>query len=283
MAEVPLTTDRLRDRPGAWVDLGLTLPIFLVYHLAVVFLGVQNATDVVTGALLTLSAGDKTRYLLGTLCIGVIFAGTFALLGRGQAFRPRKFLQIVVEGTVYAFVMALVANLVVGSLFASVAPASGSLAGAGVATVGSLASDGQAGLAAAAGSLASEGRFVGFIMSLGAGFYEELTFRVLLFGVGAKILVWMFGKQRVELSGTSAAASGFSFRSLLVMCGWAIACALIFSGVHYVGPLSDEFKLTSFTFRAVLGLILTLIYVTRGFAAAVWTHAIYDVWVLVLR
>jgi len=237
MAEAqPLTTDRLRDRPGAWVDLGLTLPIFLVYHLAVVFLGVQNATDMVTGTLMSLSAGDKTKYLLATLCIGVIFAGTFALLGRGQAFRPRKFLQIIVEGVVYALVMALVANFVVGSLFARVA--------------------------ASAGSIASEGRFVGFIMSLGAGF---------------------FGKQRVVLSGTSAAASGFSFRSLLVMFGWAIACALVFSGVHYIGPLSDDFKLTSFTFRAVLGLILTLIYVTRGFAAAVWTHAIYDVWVLVLR
>jgi len=242
MAEAqPLTTDRLRDRPGAWVDLGLTLPIFLVYHLAVVFLGVQNATDMVTGTLMSLSAGDKTKYLLG----------------RGQAFRPRKFLQIIVEGVVYALVMALVANFVVGSLFARVA--------------------------ASAGSIASEGRFVGFIMSLGAGFYEELTFRVILFGLGAKILVWFFGKQRVVLSGTSAAASGFSFRSLLVMFGWAIACALVFSGVHYIGPLSDDFKLTSFTFRAVLGLILTLIYVTRGFAAAVWTHAIYDVWVLVLR
>ncbi|MBX3204577.1 MAG: CPBP family intramembrane metalloprotease [Labilithrix sp.] len=284
MAEAPtLTTDRLRDRPGAWVDLGLTLPIFLVYHLAVVFLGVQNATDMVTGALMTLSAGDKTRYLLGTLCIGVIFAGTFALLGRGQAFRPRKFLQIVIEGVVYAFVMALVANVVVGSLFATAGGSSGAQASASVAAVASLARDAEASVAAAAGSLASEGRFVGFIMSLGAGFYEELTFRVLLFGVGAKILVWMFGKQRVELSGTSAAASGFSFRSLLVMTGWAIACAIIFSGVHYVGPLSDDFKLTSFTFRAVLGLILTLIYVTRGFAAAVWTHAIYDVWVLVLR
>ena len=258
MAEAqPLTTDRLRDRPGAWVDLGLTLPIFLVYHLAVVFLGVQNATDMVTGTLMSLSAGDKTKYLLATLCIGVIFAGTFALLGRGQAFRPRKFLQIIVEGVVYALVMALVANFVVGSLFARVA--------------------------ASAGSIASEGRFVGFIMSLGAGFYEELTFRVILFGLCAKILVWFFGKQRVVLSGTSAAASGFSFRSLLVMFGWAIACALVFSGVHYIGPLSDDFKLTSFTFRAVLGLILTLIYVTRGFAAAVWTHAIYDVWVLVLR
>ena len=70
---------------------------------------------------------------------------------------------------------------------------------------------------------------------------------------------------------------------MLVMLGWAIACAVIFSGVHYVGPLSDDFKLTSFTFRAVLGLVLTLIFVLRGFAAAVWTHAIYDVWVLVFH
>lgn len=254
----PRPTDRLRDRPGAWVDLGLTLPIFLVYHLAVVFLGVQNATDMVTGTLMVLSAGDRTKYLLATLCIGVIFAGTFAVLGRGQAFRPRKFLQILIEGTVYAFLMALVGNVVVGSLFADIS--------------------------AEAGSVREEGgRFVGFIMSLGAGFYEELTFRVILFGLGAKVLVWLFGKQRIELSGTSSAASGFSFRSLLVMCGWAIVCALVFSAVHYVGPLADDFKLTSFTFRGVLGLILTLIFVTRGFAAAVWTHAIYDVWVLVLR
>jgi hypothetical protein len=47
--------------------------------------------------------------------------------------------------------------------------------------------------------------------------------------------------------------------------------------------MADGFQLISFTFRAVLGLLLTLIFATRGFAAAVWTHAIYDVWVLVLR
>ena len=79
----------LRERAGAWVDLGLTLPIFLLYHLSVVFLGVKNATDVVTGTLLSLSAGDKVKYLLATLAIGVIFAGAFVLLGRGQAFKPR--------------------------------------------------------------------------------------------------------------------------------------------------------------------------------------------------
>lgn len=275
--------DRLRDRPGAWVDLGLTLPIFLIYHFAVVFLGVQNATDMVTGALLRLSAGDKTKYLLATLAIGVIFTGVFALLGRGQAFRPRKFLQIMIEGTVYAFVMAIVTNLVVGSIFASLAPAGAS---------GSSVADGTSGPAgallesavSAAASIKEEGRFVGFIMSLGAGFYEELTFRVILFGLGAKLFLWFLGKERVELTGTSITTTRtFSLRSMAIMFAWAVGCAVVFSGVHYVGAMSDTFQLTSFTFRLVLGLILTLIYVTRGFAAAVWTHAIYDVWVLVFH
>jgi hypothetical protein len=249
------------SRPGAWIDLGLTLPIFLVYHLAVVFLGVQNATDPVTGTLLRLSHGDTTKYLLATLAIGVIFAGTFALLGRGQAFRPRKFVQILLEGAVYAFVMAFVANFIVGSLVSHL-----HLAVAG----------------GNSGAIREEGRFVGFIMSLGAGFYEELTFRVILFGLGAKVLVWLFGHERVELAGTTVVRR-FSFQSMLLLAGWALACAAIFSGVHYVGPMSDDFQVTSFMFRAVLGVILTLIFVTRGFAAAVWTHAIYDVWVLVLR
>jgi hypothetical protein len=52
--------------------------------------------------------------------------------------------------------------------------------------------------------------------------------------------------------------------------------------MHYVGALGDAFDLRSFVARAVLGLALTLVYAMRGFAAAVWTHALYDVWVLVL-
>ena len=58
---------------------------------------------------------------------------------------------------------------------------------------------------------------------------------------------------------------------------------MIFSAIHYIGPMSDAFQLPSFLFRLVLGLVLTLIFATRGFAAAVWTHALYDVWVLVFR
>lgn len=248
----PLDNDRLRDRPGAWVDLGLTLPIFLLYQVAVVFLGMQNATDMVTGTLLRLSDGNRTTYLLATLAIGVIFAGVFALLGRGQAFHPRKFVQIAIEGVVYAVIMRVVAGYVVGSVFA--------------------------------GTIKDEGRFVGFIMSLGAGFYEELAFRVVLFGLGAKILVWFLSHQKVDLTGTGTTkASRFSFRTLAIMVGWAVVSSVVFSAVHYIGPMSDTFQMPSFLFRLMLGLALTLIFATRGFAAAVWTHALYDVWVLVFR
>jgi hypothetical protein len=250
--KVSAPTDRLRDRAGAWVDLGLTLPIFLVYQVAVVFLGVQNATDMVTGTLLRVSEGNRTTYLLATFAIGVIFAGAFALLGRGQAFRPSKFFQIAVEGVVYAVLMRLVAGYVVGSVFAGPP------------------------------SIADQGRFVGFVMSLGAGFYEELTFRVILFGLGAKLFVFLFAKQRVDITGTSP-TSRVSMRALGIMVAWAMVCAVIFSAVHYIGPMSDSFAMPSFLFRLVLGLVLTLIFATRGFAAAVWTHALYDVWVLVFR
>ena len=101
-------------------------------------------------------------------------------------------------------------------------------------------------------------------------------------GLGAKLLVWLVSKQKMDLTGT-AKAGGFSLRTLTVMVGWAAVCAVVFSAVHYIGPMADSFQLASFLFRMVLGLALTLIFATRGFAAAVWTHALYDVWVLVFR
>jgi hypothetical protein len=240
--------EQLSDKPGAWVDLGLTLPIFLIYHAGVIFLRVQNATDVVTGEILRVAEGNRAMYLLITASIGVVFAGVFAALGRGQAFRPQKFFQIALEGVVYAILMRVGAAYVVGRLFA-----------------GPIKVD--------------DGPFVGLIMSLGAGFYEELAFRVVLFGLGAKLLVWIFAHQRYGVVGEQP--RGLTWRALLVMMIWSLGASAIFSGVHYVGPLADHFALNSFVFRAVLGLVLTAIFTLRGFAAAVWAHALYDVWVLV--
>jgi hypothetical protein len=49
-----------------------------------------------------------------------------------------------------------------------------------------------------------------------------------------------------------------------------------------VGQYGDPFELRSFVFRWTCGVVFTVIYRFRGFAPAVWTHTLYDVWVMVL-
>jgi hypothetical protein len=234
-------------KPGGATELALTLPVFLAYQLGVVFLGVRNATDLVTGRLLALVHGDLLAYLGLTGGIGLATVAFFAVVGRGQALRPAKLAQIVLEGVAYAGAMSLGTSWVIGKLFAGVRPR---LEG---------------------------GPLPGLVMSLGAGFYEELAFRVILFGLGAKLLAWLFAKPRVGAPGTAQGLAVVGWT-----CGWALASAAVFSGMHYVGALGDAFDIRSFVARAVLGLALTLVYSSRGFAAAVWTHALYDISVLVL-
>jgi hypothetical protein len=247
-APAPRSDASFLAKPGAWVDLALTLPLFLTYQLGVVFLNLRNGTDLLTAPLMQLAEGNRGVYLLLTSCIGVAFAGVFALLGRGQAFRITKFVQIAVEGVVYAVVMRIAASYVVGNIFA-----------------GRPTDEG--------------GPFGGVVQSCGAGFYEELAFRVVLFGLGAKLLIAWLGHEKLSVVATGAPR--LSMRSMIVMLVWSAIAAAVFSGAHYVGSVSDQFRLTTFTFRWVLGVLLSLIYVTRGFAAAVWAHTVYDVWVIV--
>jgi len=103
-----------------------------------------------------------------------------------------------------------------------------------------------------------------FALSLGAGLYEELFFRVILVG-----LLFMVFKR--------------TFRQLWVAAAVAaVIGALIFSAVHYVGNMGDAFTWSSFAFRALAGLVLNGLYVWRGFGIAVCTHAWYDLFVLLL-
>jgi hypothetical protein len=247
VAATPL--ERVSSKPGAWVDLALTLPIFIAYQLGVVFLNVRNGADIVTSHLLEWVHGDRITYLELTAGIGLATVAAFAVLGRGQALRLGKLVQIAIEGAVYAIAMGTATSWVVGKLFAG----------------------------PRADVITSP--LTGLIMSFGAGFYEEIAFRVILFGVGAKVLAWLLLRERV---GLVRGPSSLSVGGLVLVVIWAVASAAIFSGMHYVGPLGDAFDARSFVARGVLGLALTLVYGTRGFAAAVWTHALYDVWVLVV-
>lgn len=239
MAE-PSSAAEVAQPSDAWSDLALTLPLFVAYHLGVVFLPVRNAADLVTRELVKLADDNIAAYGGLTLALGVAFVGVLALIGRHQELRWQRFLWILLEGVLYAVAMRLIAGYVVGSL--------------------RLAEGGAV-------SAEPPGVFAAVVLSIGAGFYEEIAFRVVAFGLGARLLR-LFAEPIPE------------GRARLLTFGWAVIAALGFSAWHYVGALGDPFELRSFVFRWVCGLVFTAIYAFRGFAPVVWTHTVYDVWVL---
>jgi len=238
--DVDKEAQELAKKSDAWTDLALTLPIFLVYHLGVVLLPVRNAADPVTAELKALANQSLPLYAGLTLAVGIAFILVLATLGRREALSGRRFALIAVEGALYAFLMRFAGAYVVGSLRLAPPPVVGENLTA----------------------------FSGLIMSLGAGFYEEIAFRVGLFGLGALLIKATFGK---------------GMKGLTLVFGWAVIAASVFAGWHYVGALGDPWSVQTFVFRAVCGLVLTAIFAFRGFAPAVWTHALYDVWVMVIH
>lgn len=103
------------------------------------------------------------------------------------------------------------------------------------------------------------------MLAIGAGLYEELLFRVLLVGAIAAIGLHAFGWK-------PSAAAGVA----------VVTGALLFAAFHYVGPGGDQLQLYSFVFRAIGGLFFSALYVLRGFGITAWTHALYDILVLVV-
>ena len=75
-------TGQLRPGPTA-TDLVLTLPLFIGYHIGVVFLPIRNAADVVTAELVTLAESSMLAYIGLTLGIGIGFVAVAARLDRG--------------------------------------------------------------------------------------------------------------------------------------------------------------------------------------------------------
>lgn len=103
----------------------------------------------------------------------------------------------------------------------------------------------------------------GIIISLGAGIYEEILFRLLLLSAIYVIIVKALKTNPIIGS----------------LCSILI-CAFIFSIMHYMGPSGDSFSISSFSFRLVAGIILSAIFIFRGLGIAVYTHAIYDILVI---
>jgi membrane protease YdiL (CAAX protease family) len=94
---------------------------------------------------------------------------------------------------------------------------------------------------------------------IGAGVYEEILFRVMLFG-GLCLLLRAIGISPI-VSHLSA----------------AVVASLMFAAAHHVGPHGEPVDSYNFLFRALAGLYFTALYYFRGFGIAVGAHTCYDV------
>jgi hypothetical protein len=104
------------------------------------------------------------------------------------------------------------------------------------------------------------------VLSVGAGIYEELVFRLILISLGCLILIDIL---RLPVTGSLIFA-------VMVSSG-------LFAAHHYVPFGRDTFNPVSFAFRAAAGIYLAAIFVMRGFGIAAGCHIIYDLIVVTLN
>ena len=219
------------------------LPLLLLYELLEAISPVRaqggvirNGADVLLTSLFTVLLGSRGPLVFMALVIGV----SLWLIRRDRsAGLPRVGVFAAMFGE--SLVLALLFGLLVGT--------------ATMQLLGPLR------------SLAAGGGLDGSVLdrltlSLGAGLYEELLFRVVI---------------------VALLANGFrllGIRRVLAGIGATVLGALLFSAFHYIGPLGEPLQLESFVFRALAGLAFSALYLLRGFGITAWTHALYDVAVL---
>lgn len=234
---------RLRYDPrNLLTSLVLVFPLFLIYQIGVLFtLPMLNGADFLTTFLFRNLGLSTGAYLAYTLAVAVAFVVAVVVLRRRQRFDPRLILPVLIESAIYALTMGTLIIFVMTKVL-HVSPR---LAG---------------------GVVAEQGLVSRFVMSLGAGVWEETVFRLGIM-TGAVVLL-----ERVLGLGRWVAMT----IALLVS-------SVLFSAMHHIPPHGDPLQMGVFVFRVLAGCFFGLIYWLRGFAIAVYTHALYDVYVLLLR
>lgn len=219
------------------------LPIMLAYELGVLTLGpgsLRNAADVWLREFLRW-VGFGHYFLLPLLVCGVLL-GWHHVRHDPWKIQPRVIGVMWLEAIVWSLALLAVAQ-VMGRWLAF------------------------------AGEIHSRSLWSKFIGYLGAGFYEELLFRLLL------------------LSGIALAArkAGLNRRgSLMAAIGIS---SVLFAAVHYRLDLpfglsigteyGDSFTIYSSLFRIAAGVFFGCLFVYRGFGIVVGAHALYDLLLLV--
>jgi CAAX prenyl protease-like protein len=236
-----------RDSHAPRYSLLFALPLFLLYQVLEAVApadpggALRNGADVILQMLFVRIAGSRGPLLFMTCLVA---AGLWLVVRDVRAnqrdLRPGVFLLMLLEAVGLAFVFGAVVSLITSQIVHATA---------------SLRPQ----------QLAQSPLGTRVMLSLGAGLYEELLFRVLLVGS----LAW-------------AGRRVLGFRPVVAGLWAALIGAVVFSLFHYIGPYGDRLELYSFVFRTIAGLVLSALFLVRGFGITAWTHALYDL-LLLLR
>jgi Type II CAAX prenyl endopeptidase Rce1-like len=239
------------DSRAARYSITFAVPLLVLYEVSAALLnesavsGVRNGADVLLKTAFVMLGGRTGLHVFAL----VLFLWGLVLVLKDFRAHPGE-----IRLKYFAFMLG--ESFLLAAVFGSVAVRLTALLLSGpLATIQEVGAAGAGG----PGGLQTMPLQAQLVVSLGAGLYEELLFRVLL------VSAFLGLAKKLGLS-----------KSIGVVVA-VIGSALIFSAFHYVGPYGDVLTLPSFMFRTIAGLLLSGIYVARGFGIVAWTHALYDV------
>ena len=233
-------------RSDPLTNLLLVFPLFLVYEVGVLAIpSVHNGADLITSEMLHLLHGNIGAYLVANGALAIGFIILCLAMRRHGSFNPRLFVPVLLESTIYALTMgSLICFVMVDFLHVDPKMWIRPLLATGPADAG------------LAGKL---------ILAIGAGVHEELLFRLIMVGGG----VWLLER-------------GLGMRRSVAIVIAFIVSSVLFSAAHHVIG-GEPWRVGAFTYRVLCGLFFATLFQTRGLAVAVYTHALYDIYVLIVR
>lgn len=240
----------LRDTRDLSTGFLFALPLLLAYELGVVMTGtpvVNGASALIQFLIQLIAPKGWALAVFNGLVVLAVFAAVIRTNERGKhVVRPWTYLAMFVESLLYATVLLMLLGWI------------------GNAASGAICADAQA--AARRPVRLGDDPVLGVVLSLGAGVYEEIFFRFMLLGGFAWLLRSGFGVEKPNAESTALVVS-----------------AIIFALFHHIGPYGDPIAPLILLVRTVAGVFLGSIFLRRGLGIAIWSHALYDVFVVVLQ
>lgn len=240
-------SQRRRPPPPTWQDrwrnyreqtraiapsLVLVLPLLGLYEALIATLEppLRNSAELAVSGFLGRLPRQALDYGRAALLLCLLTAGALWLIRRTRF--PRMSHWVLLESLVVALLLGPALGLLVGQMGLS-----------------------STNLPAGSGAPS----WLPFLLSVGAGLWEELVFRLALLGGTAFLL---------------ARVTGWRMGAVLTVA--LLFSSLLFALYHHVGAGGEPLTLDRFAYRSLAGILLGSLFIWRGLAVVVYAHVFYD-------